>query len=176
MVMGISNVQVGVPRRRECGRLGRCALSAKKSPGGAAHTSVGQRPTFGQRRAIKAVSLEHSHLRFLCARLTALNTRFRANVGRCPTLVCSALSGLAAHGDMRPPRMRNATNGKRNPKGVALRWYVPPFQGSRRMGTCALHGCGTPRTGSATPKGLPRTTPRLMQPPWGCCLKPQLKP
>ena len=52
------------------------------------HTSVGQRPTFGQRNVIKAVSLAH-YGGCLCARLSALNTLFCANVGRCPTLICA---------------------------------------------------------------------------------------
>jgi len=62
------------------------------------HTSVGQRPTNRQRHFIKAESLAH-HYHCLCARLTALNTFFHANVGRCPTLVCLGLSALTARRD-----------------------------------------------------------------------------
>ena len=55
--------------------------------------SVGQRPTYRQHNVIKAVSLAHKQVS-QCARLTALNFLFHANVGRCPTLVSSRLSAL----------------------------------------------------------------------------------
>ena len=58
--------------------------------------SVGQRPTYGCHNAIKAVSLAHFRA-CLCARLTALITLFRANVGRCPTLVCTRPLALGLH-------------------------------------------------------------------------------
>jgi len=38
-----------------------------------------------------------------CARPSALKILFHANVGRCPTLVCTRLSAFAAREDARPP-------------------------------------------------------------------------
>gem|GEM_PF-3881356 len=67
-------------------------LRRAESPERAAHTSVGQRPTFWRHEAIKAESLVHKQAP-KCARPTALIILFHANVGRCPTLVCIALSG-----------------------------------------------------------------------------------
>jgi len=89
---------------REIGRRCPRQVARAESP---KHTSVGQRPTFGQRCVTKAVGLAQGRATASrlavkqCARLSALNVFFNADVGRCPTLVCLGLSAL---GSARRPR------------------------------------------------------------------------
>jgi len=84
-------------RRAMRGRLGEPSLPKRNRAESPAHTSVGQRPTYGTPHEFKAVSLAHfsgyAVRLFTMCKAFSLDGFARRNVGRCPTLICVALSG-----------------------------------------------------------------------------------